>query len=395
MRPSRLTPIIAIDLLRFACAMLVVLNHFGAAFWYAPSWKSAILLAPLGVGFSGTEFARIGWIGVELFFVISGVVIARSATGQTATSFLRRRALRLVPGAWACAGITAMAMIVGGFGATIAAPLLRSLTFWPVGEQIDASYWTLGIECSFYVVMALAIGSGADGNKVERIGVALGLLSAAFWAIYLLVGHPISDVAGDRYVMLALLPHGCFFALGIVIAAWQDSPSTRRAALIVVLTLSALVEIEQHSADRAQAGIANSTLLAQIAFLVGLAVLLSADRLQPWLSRRVDPAVARTIGLLTYPLYLVHQDVGAALLGTLAAAGLSVRLAAGVTVSMTLVLAWVIATQLEPRLRRILANALPQAVIRCWPGRQTCDTGNYTTNPNENAASLSTDGVST
>src|SRR3569623_1516256 len=84
--------IIAIELLRFACALLVVGFHFGTAFAYSPSQSSAILLAGLPVGSArGTCF---GWIGVELFFVISGFVIAFSAESGGPGDFVRRRALR-------------------------------------------------------------------------------------------------------------------------------------------------------------------------------------------------------------------------------------------------------------------------------------------------------------
>ena len=363
MHPSRLSPVIAIDLLRFACAMLVVAYHFDVAFWKVPTWRSAIMLAPAGAGFAGNEVTRIGWIGVELFFVISGLVIARSATGQTAALFLRRRALRLVPGAWACAGLTAAAMILSGLGDTVAVPLLRSLTFWPVGEQIDGSYWSLGIECSFYLVMAAAIGVGTKANTVERTAVAIGLLSTAFWATWLLVGRSIAPSPLDRYVMLALLPHGCFFAIGVLIAACKNARSPGRVALLGLFMLTATVEIGFHALERAQAGVIASPVLALVAFLMGLALLLSADRLQPWLSRLIDPATARTIGLLTYPLYLLHQDAGAAMLGALVAAGLSLRLAAGTTVAMMIVLAWLIATQFEPRLRHALTTALQSGLM--------------------------------
>jgi peptidoglycan/LPS O-acetylase OafA/YrhL len=357
MPPSKPPPLIAIDLLRFACAMLVVFYHFDVAFWSSPTERGEILLARAGSGFVGTEIVRIGWIGVELFFVISGFVIARSATGQTAASFLRRRALRLVPGAWICALVTATAMTIGGFGGTIAGPLLRSLTFWPVGEQVDGSYWTLGIECSFYAIVAIAIRLGATGEKVERISVGIGLSSTVYWVTLLLIGLPDELSPADRYVMLALLPHGCFFAIGVLIAAWHDDPSPRRFALLGLLTFTATIEIAQHALERAQDGIMASPVLAQTTFLAGVALLLLANRLQARLSNWIDSATTRTIGVLTYPLYLLHQDTGAWLLGALTSAGLSVRLATGATVSMLLLLAWLIATEFEPRLRRALPDA--------------------------------------
>jgi peptidoglycan/LPS O-acetylase OafA/YrhL len=46
-----------------------------------------------------------GWVGVEIFFVISGFVIAFTAEGASSRAFLRSRVLRLVPGPWICATI--------------------------------------------------------------------------------------------------------------------------------------------------------------------------------------------------------------------------------------------------------------------------------------------------
>jgi peptidoglycan/LPS O-acetylase OafA/YrhL len=353
--------IIAVDLLRFVCALLVLGYHFGVAFWLSPSPHGEAIMAGAPWRFDGTALARVGWIGVELFFVISGLVIARSAVGLRWTDFLWKRTLRLAPAAWICATISLVVLAASGrFGLPdLIDDWWRSLRFWPVGEQIDGSYWTLGIEISFYLLMALAAAGGSSARRIEAIGVAVGVASAAFWLWWLWAGASPDLPLRNRTMMLTLLPHGCFFAIGVMIAALtHDGMTWRRGVTLALLMPVAAIEIVAHTAERAEGiGAMPSGALAGLLFFGGVAVLIAAPRLQPLLARRITPRVARTIGLMTYPLYLLHQDAGAALLVALAGAGASPRLAAGLSAAAILTLAWLVACWLEPVLRRLLAAA--------------------------------------
>ncbi len=353
--------IIAIDLTRFACALLVVAYHFGAAFWLSPSPHGRVLLAGVDGGFGGSPLARVGWIGVELFFVISGIVIARSAAGSSRPAFLRKRVLRLAPAAWICASITALALVAGGVGGVLG-DWWRSMTFWPLPPQIDGSYWTLGIEIAFYGLVAATMGATGNTRRIERAAIVLGLASTAFWAWCLVAGPAVAAVPVMRWAQLALLPHGCLFAIGVLIAAERMTPA--RLAFGALFTLTACVEIVQHVMERSAGGVPGSMPLALGLFLGGLGVLLVAGRLQPMLVRAIDPGAARTIGLMTYPLYLLHQDAGAALLGALIRAGMPIRLAVGLSVAAILILAWLVATALEPLVRRALSSALSSVLSR-------------------------------
>ena len=69
----------ALDLLRFAAAMGVLAYHYISSY------------LPEDLGSRWLEYAahvtRYGYLGVELFFIISGFVILWSAQGKSATSF--------------------------------------------------------------------------------------------------------------------------------------------------------------------------------------------------------------------------------------------------------------------------------------------------------------------
>jgi peptidoglycan/LPS O-acetylase OafA/YrhL len=356
--------IIAIDLLRFACAVLVMAYHYGIAFWLTRSPHAALVLGGIEGPATGGPLAAVGWIGVELFFVISGLVIARSALGAGAPGFLVKRALRLVPAVWICATITALALAATGrFGGSLGDDWLRSMIFWPAGDQIDASYWTLGIEVAFYGVVALAIGRGGTPDRLDRVAVILGAASGAFWLWCWWTGQGAGPIPANRYTMLMLLPHGCFFAIGIVIAAIGERRSAARAVVLALLTAVGLYEVAMHAADRVAAtGLAMPFPLAGGLLVGGIAVLLGAGKLQPRLARWIPAHRARMIGLMTYPLYLLHQDAGAVIVGALMTRGVPADAAMAAAAIASVTLAWLVASAAEPAVRRALrANPLKAA----------------------------------
>ncbi len=126
-----------------------------------------------------------GWFGVDLFFAISGFVIARdlvprlqASTGnisalQISLAFWLRRAWRLLPSAWLWLGIILLATLVfnqsGVFGtfranfeATVAAVtqvanvrFAESFMRWEYGASFV--YWSLSLEEQFYLLFPLLI----------------------------------------------------------------------------------------------------------------------------------------------------------------------------------------------------------------------------------------------
>jgi peptidoglycan/LPS O-acetylase OafA/YrhL len=67
-----------LDLMRFTAAWFVVLDHFGLFGWKSPR----AFASPNEIAFPFLHrMTGIGSIGVEIFFLISGFVIAGSAIG--------------------------------------------------------------------------------------------------------------------------------------------------------------------------------------------------------------------------------------------------------------------------------------------------------------------------
>lgn len=368
-------PLILIEWTRLACALGIVALHYGVTFWHAPSLRSWHLLGGLRYRAEGEAIFTQGWIGVELFFVISGMMIAQSGRGASRAVFLRRRLERLVPGAWICATLTLAVVGLGlGWDGELLAGWLRSVAFCPVLGQIDDCYWTLGIELSFY--LAITVLLNGRGSPVIGPALMIGGASALFWLSDFAGVDPWA-LSGDRLLQLALLPHGCFFALGMMLAHTGERRVAVCASIAAVMLVAGGIEIVRHAEASARlTGIATPAAVPLGLFLLGVTALIAAPRLQRPLSRWCTPATARRWGGATYPLYLIHQDAGAAVVGWLGRGGMPVGAALLVTAVAAIGVSLAISSQAEPALRRWLrADPLrrTEAVREPAPERRFAD----------------------
>jgi peptidoglycan/LPS O-acetylase OafA/YrhL len=355
---DRTGPIHAVDLLRFAAALFVVAYHYGTGFARAPDARSATMLHGLATPLDLSHWTWSGWIGVEIFFVISGYVIAMSARDVGAATFVRRRLLRLLPATWICATATCVMLLICGADSpgNLIIAWLGSVGYSPFGDLIDASYWTLGIELGFYMMVASVLGARGSGRSLDRLAFVIGTISALFW---------IAAVAGwvgevSRLMQLLLLQHGCLFALGMMIQALHDRGLTRACAtMLLLLIVACSVETILHARFMAALlGLSMSVLVPLLVFLASVVFLISAKRLQPVLNALPFAGIFRTLGLMTFPLYLLHQDAGAAVLAVLLRLGSSTATATVITAGIVLATAWVIATRAEPWLRDRMRSLL-------------------------------------
>ena len=108
-----------------------------------------------------SPFARYGFLGVHLFFMISGFVVSMSAEGRSAREFFTSRVVRLYPAYWAAGLLTVAAVTL--LGADHLKPTfdqwLVNLTmmqqFFDV-RDLEGVYWSLTpSSIKFYLLVFL------------------------------------------------------------------------------------------------------------------------------------------------------------------------------------------------------------------------------------------------
>jgi peptidoglycan/LPS O-acetylase OafA/YrhL len=369
-----------LDPLRFAAALGVAVFH--QMFW---SW------AWVSIGYPGFErqvaadvlypasadYTWFGWVGVEVFFVISGFVIANSASNSSPTEFLLGRALRLYPAVWVCATATFLVLLVFGSGpaSEFIVPYIHAMTLVPKGltaPWLDGVYWTLAAEMAFYGLVFCTMLTKTI--TLRHVAIGLTIYSAVFNAFALLV---LAWASPNDYAYLAvlafrvpaagfLLNHGCFFALGIwlFISANRKLTGLERVA-VAVTCLSGAAEIYFFASFFLTCipAIADQSALVPImvwaAAVLVIAVAANRSRRSAGIASRPAPAYLRTLGLITYPLYLTHNVTGTAIIRVLTDAGLDATLALWASLAMLIPVCWFICAKIEPAIRHGLKEILP------------------------------------
>jgi peptidoglycan/LPS O-acetylase OafA/YrhL len=295
-----------IDLLRFLAALSVVLYHY-AFRGYAANGLSVMpypYLAPA---------AKYGYLGVELFFMISGfVVLMTAAASERLRDFCISRIVRLYPAFWACCTITYAATLA--FGSPQAATFVQYLFNMTMlsglsrTPPIDGAYWSLLVEIRFYALVAAVLALG----RIHQAQRFLVLWLLACIALEILVTLPINSIPALalhylRFLLIA--DYATYFVAGaLCFLIWSKGVSLTRLAFLLAswaLAISqsgaSIQKFEESYRTVLDSGIVNGILTTF--FLVMLLI-----------SLRRTGSIARyrwpLAGAISYPLYLLHHNIG-------------------------------------------------------------------------------------
>lgn len=286
---------------------------------------------------------EIGRYGVQLFFVISGFFIFLTVERCASTKeFIMLRFSRLYPAYWLTLTLILIVDLLHSktiwlSGYLVNATMLQSFIGFP---SIDDVYWTLGVEMSFYFLMAFLLATRAIKYP---IAVSLvWLLVSGLW--FLIHGKPM-DAPSKIEVVARILTYAPFFISGMMFYLIKKSDGKMNLPAIIVIFLSLMVTWWT-SGD--VLGI-----VAIVAFSLMAAALFGK------LSLLVSP-VTLWLGSISYSLYLVHRNLGYEAFKELNTIGVDSRIAFVIVITGALMLASAITYWIERPSLRILRTRISQ-----------------------------------
>nr|WP_051813154.1 acyltransferase [Kitasatospora sp. MBT63] len=348
----------ALDGMRLLAALSVLSFHWTAYVGIDGIWQG---VTPREVLPAVNHLAAYGWLGVELFFVISGFVICMSCWGKSAGEFFVSRVTRLYPAYWAGIGLSTL-VILGmskyarttagdGLGAQTVLANLTMLQNALGFRHVDGVYWTLWAELRFYLIFAIVVAMGLTYRKV-----------VAFCGIWTILAVLAPTSGWPLLVTLAMPDESPFFIAGVGMFLMYRFGQNMLLWGIVgfswLLALSRIGSIQRIYVEVLHHPLSWKVMAGgmTLAFALVLAAALGLFNWMQWKWLTVA-------GALTYPLYLIHQEAGWATIHFWLTHGLGVRAALGVTLVMALLTAYLIHRLVERPLSKVLKRGLDRSMV--------------------------------
>lgn len=345
------------DGLRGIAVILVFLYHA-----YSDEWAEAL---PYGAKYDDFFMFRFGEYGVQLFFLISGFVIAMTLEKcLTFGGFMLRRWLRLFP-----------AMLIGTilisifsiflnkrpFGAPVLSDIIPGLTFIQpeffgliFGREqgvLEPSFWSLFVEMKFYVVSGL-------------LYFAMGLRNTIIVLTLMFFSSVLFSVTKSILPLNLVGPLGLFFKY----SDWQHYGWFAAGALFYQYYMVkgwkywlAGVLIGLISA-RGLAGFMEGSMI----FATGLVLLFAFSLNNTFIQTILSNRLFLFFGFISYPFYIIHV---ASLVSMIQQLEQLMPWAPHwmlpiLPIVFLILIAWIVASYLEPEARKLIKRVLQISMDR-------------------------------
>lgn len=303
----------------------------------------AFAILPVIINHFNKEWLPSGYLGVDIFFVISGLVITSSLLHKPSQgfrdnllSFYSRRIKRLLPALWAMVilgavfisffnpspGLSLQTGIAALFGLSNVYLLYQATDYFAPASELNifTHTWSLGVEEQFYLLFPLLLwlaglwrtGVGTTKRTQTMLGILLIGLSALSLALFLVV-YPTNQAMAyflmpSRFWEMGL---GCLLALQSGKRAAGCLGGHHRPRTIFPWLLLAILALLFRLAPEEQGRLATLAVVVLTSLLI--AVLQPSGPGESPIRRSARAFLSHplliSIGILSYSLYLWHWPV--------------------------------------------------------------------------------------
>lgn len=228
----------AVDLLRIISAYWVAIYHLmGGHGWFSNlrhPFPNLIRMHHVGVFGS---VVRLGFLGVPIFFVISGFAIASNAAHKDVNEFYKARLSRLLPAFLVSIVITIAGWRYGFRGRVNYDSIVATLNLSWAHQgviQLQGSYWTLWPEVRFYILFATLVLISSKKFGYEK---------SLFWfsCLWLFSIYLLPETGSGFLNNLLISDYGCFFILGVMLFNLCSVNSTYKTRILFPLIGCAII----------------------------------------------------------------------------------------------------------------------------------------------------------
>lgn len=327
-----------IDLMRAVAILSVLVYHYTTRF--DPAFYRTVAMP--------FRFET-GKFGVDLFFTVSGfcifMTLERSATLAV---FWAKRIARIQPAYIAGIALTFAAVHVFGLpGRSVGLGVALGNAVWlnlvNGFPMVDGAYWSLVVELKFYFWIGI-IHAVLGGRRTLLAWAAFTVAGCVLEQVAAL-HQPMGAVCGRLARLVMISPHSPMFLVGLIAWRWPQITSRWHALSYGALAVGLCA--------------ASSRFVGQ-AWLGGVIALAAFAALRAQWMRL--PKAITAIGLVSYSLYIVHQNIGLIVIRETARwiPAFEARMALAFAVVMALAIA--LYSQVETRWQKSLASIISAAL---------------------------------
>jgi peptidoglycan/LPS O-acetylase OafA/YrhL len=259
---------------------------------------------------------RLGWLGVDLFFVLSAYLLGQpflDGRPPRYRRFIADRFLRVAPPYYAAFAFAALAYAAFAPEAWIPSKAWWSLVFLQNFRKqtfiaANPAFWSLAVELQFYLLLPWM--ARLFRGRRWPWALAGALLASYLWRALLYRVGTEDALQWETFTLPGFLGH---FALGLAAGRLRRigapiRPGVRRATFaggLALVALPAWLWIPAGSIYFSVLSLAGDTLVRPVA-ACGFALVVLATASGGWVTRALSWKPLEWLGAISYSLYLIH-----------------------------------------------------------------------------------------